>query len=192
MSFAVTGLGRCGTKKFARLLASDPEWTVKWQNDADHIRRGYTLPGFWKRFLQKSYGEVSCALLPVLLVLPVDRRMVILRDLKDTAVSAVNYSAHVRNKRVPLIEQLPETLAMLDRTLELDNKVFRVPYEELFQCDKVLLQAASNLGVQRLQSLDLKTFENSTPKVVWKFEDLSLVYRKIVDSCRWFEEKWRC
>jgi len=189
VSFAVTGLGRCGTMALARFLNTAPGWTVKHQNDSENHRLGYRLVKHWRRFSRPNYGEVSCALLPVLGGLPCKHKAVILRDLKQTALSAANYSIKVgMGAKVPLIDELPYTLEMLDAWLQAGATP--IYYDRLFSSKESVEHVARELGIEGPLTFDIHERHNMGAKKFNSFGELTPEHQRTVESCAWFEEMW--
>lgn len=173
----------------ARFLNTAPGWTVKHQNDSENHRLGYRLPKHWRRFAKPNYGEVSCALLPVLGGLPCAHKAVIVRDLRDTAVSAANLSVKAgMGDKVPLIEELEFTLKMLDAWLASGARKFE--YETLFSSRRNIEVAAEQLGMGELGEFDIHARHNTGAKKFRSFSDLPTCYQEMVRRASWFQSLW--
>ena len=138
-TFAVTGMGRSGTKFLARAMNKVPGWTVYHEPTAG-FRPTYEVQ---RRFdtaenNADNYGEVNSFLRFQLASLNVDRCAVILRDPIDIFQSMVN-----RGK--PFLGHLVDALYALDGLLA--SGISPIYFSKMTQDAGYLRQVMSLLGV---------------------------------------------
>lgn len=164
-NFAVTAVGRSGTKFLATILNRSPTWTVRHEpgprGKAKHTMAH--LQRLNKRFDRDSYGEVNSFLRWVFADLSVGKKAVIVRDPFDVVLST--YNRRHRDLR-SCADELAEGFRLLDGYIESGNKVFY--FEHMTTEVDYLRSIATYLGVAPLElhSSYVKEESEQEPKVL--------------------------
>lgn len=181
-SFAITGFGRSGTMWLARTLDTTSDWTVK------HEPSGDVDPQMaHNRFLEKkpecNYGEVNSLLMPSLMMLPVDRRALLIRHPMDILQSCHN-CGHIINQS--FCQYLSACLALIS----VYNTHFNVPIfrlEDISTNKGWLNQLAGAVGVHRdVDAVSLPKTNTSTYRNV----KISGIVKQFENSCQWFIDRY--
>lgn len=172
----------------ARILNTSKTWTVKHQSDEQEIALAHQHHSLMHRFRKDHYGEVSCALLMTLDVLPATRKLVILRDPRDCILSAWNYWHAVEGADFALGLKAEMTFRLIDRLL--DEYPYE-PYKRLFRNVDGVRDVATYLGIEDLGDFNLLVHHNSYPKVAHRWEELPDAAREAAEKdTDWFRKKW--
>lgn len=178
--FAVSGMGRSGTKFLATALNCSPSWRVEHEPDGEEL----DVRRIRRRFLEAgdSYGEVNSYLRWSLLDLRVTWRAVIVRDPLELFQSICNMG-------MPhLLGHLNESLVAIDRLLM--SGVESISFQDMTSGEQGILDVAKRCGV-----VDLEEGGAWKSLVGRKVNTAPAVYvpRKLRDEAEdllaWFEEK---
>jgi len=153
-NFAITGMGRSGTKFLAGLLNRAVGWTVEHEPHPGF----QSLQEVVKRFDKSNYGEVNSYLRYQILSIPVSFRAVILRDPRD-----IFHSMYNRGK--PDLERLNEVLVSLDSTLS-SGKVSIISFSKMTSDRDYLKSLIDDIGLKIELPLDLSRVNASNRKVM--------------------------
>jgi len=130
MNFAITGLGRSGTKSLAHALAINSNGVeVHHELDTAVVKDPRTIKGRFK----DNYGEVSSYLRLCLLGLPVLKKAVIIRHPSDILVSVLSREGNERFNVEGWISEILKGLAALDSIINQGTHVIR--FEQMVSCE---------------------------------------------------------
>ena len=118
MNFAISSLGRCGTKSLARLLNENSKGVkVVHEPKSQRLYSKEEANEVSKRFV-KNYGEVNSFLRRVINDLNVEKKAIIIRHPHKILISAVNWKpSHLKNLNV-FVSYLNDELVNLDECIE--------------------------------------------------------------------------
>jgi len=223
MAFLVVGLGRSGTKFLAETLNKSKEFTVRHEtaHDGDILEKTQVTKADVQKRLVGSVGEVNHYLTPYLFSLVVDKKAVIIRDVrnvilsfankwKDRAVNEKTLVAHKKNKvegykkllidrtdfrpfMVEKIQNHQPLLKVLDKALS--AKVRRIDFANMISSMRYLRGIAEFLGVTDVPwvEVDIREKINAGPekKAYASYADLPKFMKVEVEKLLWFNKKWK-
>ena len=165
-TFAVTAMGRSGTKFLSQTLSKAEGWTVKHEPH----------PGFQPTSEVKlrfsgviNYGEVNSYLRFQLMSLEVDRKAVIIRH-------PIQIFQSMYNRGKPKLDHLEESLYALDNLISQGVSV--ISFSRMVDDQNYLRSVAKYLGVELPVRLDLKPINTSSQKAMPQ-ELLSAAIKKL-------------
>lgn len=183
MNFAISSLGRCGTKSLAQLLNSNNKGIkvvhepksqrLYFREEADEVS---------KRFVE-NYGEVNSFLRKIIRDLKVEKKAIIIRHPHRILISAINWKPSHLNSLDVFIDYLNEELMGLDECIE--SGIRYIKFEHMIKGCNCLSNLISYLN------LDCSTDLPKTNKKKGNIERVDQIECNV--SCfDWFIKKYYC
>jgi len=112
-SFAITGIGRSGTKFLATIMDNSPTWNVRHETDGDQFQvwnppEAKYIKIVQKRFERNNYGEVSWWLMQLIGQLQLHRKGLIFRDPAECWISICNRRKSEYRANIYLYHMYPQ------------------------------------------------------------------------------------
>lgn len=212
MNFLISGHPRSGTKFLANLLNRSASWEVNHEVDYERDEFEQTpehLQTILDRFNKDRYGEVTSCLKWCAAHLPVDKKAIIVRPLKEVWVSIVNdhlgqlqrlesmnvalnphYKQHVKQQVIDHLDRFIKDTETLHIALE--SGIPALQFKKLISDVGYVQSLVDWLGIDDLKvSLSMMGVENETAsdKIVMTDYDELPDYYKHIDSLEYFD-KW--
>jgi hypothetical protein len=201
-NFAITAMGRSGTRFLAHTMNQSKRWMVAHEPSmfGDNPRGwcGHALvanPAIVNDRLNQRdyYGEVNSFLRHVLLDLDVAQRGVLLRDPHDILVSALNWSKKpgVSKGRVDMIGL---GFMAMDRAIEDDEDVRVIRFEEITTSVTTLQAVLTDFGIRDVKVTQATLAAKVNAPVRYRvktYQDVAAPIRGYYEAqTAWFREKY--
>lgn len=189
MNFAITSIGRSGTKFLAKCLNDSTSMNVIHEAKGDNKSNMGNLCRFQKRF-KDNYGEVNSFLRNVFSEIKVDKKAIIIRNPNDIVVSACNKHPRKlssKNSIKNIIKDVSDGIILLDRYIS-DDSIYYFMFEDMIKDINCILSLGSFLGVKiNKDMINIKRKINNTNRQL-----ISSIEETGCDtSCfDWFIEKY--
>lgn len=191
-SFAISGMGRSGTRFLATMMNRSPTWTVEhepWpryhlQDQIDTIQQ---------RFNRDHYGEVNSFLRYILVDLRLKKKGIIRRNPADIFLSVCNWEPDFLPDFSNRMIELRKAFAAVDRALK-DPKIHPIVFEHLVSDPDYTNEVIKKFGIDNvhIDGDDLRKKINRSKATRYRcFKDLNvghvLAFRR---DLAWFSEKY--
>jgi hypothetical protein len=181
-NFAITAMGRSGTKFLTKAMNRSQEWTVK--HEPKPVKGSFSQ--IQRRFKREYYGEVNSYLRWHLPALVVAQKGIIIRNPKDIIFSAFNWKHSFSKDIVSLVNK---GLVIVDRLAE-ENFIIR--FENMTSNHGYLKDVMHHFGVcdVDVEAIDLtKKINASRKQKTW--EEIPREVRGFAsDTVQWFADKY--
>lgn len=188
-TFAITGMGRSGTKFLAFMLNKSKVWKVNHEIDKT---LEFDISKINLRFQKENYGEVSSFLRYILDEIEVEKKCVIIRDPREVFVSAFNRKGYYISEQ--LWKDFSKTYKKLEGYIDQGIKAFR--FEKMTSDPEYLTSIAKYVGIDDItfNEKNCATVIHANPneiKKINKWDELPLEARKRgMGVFGWFVKKY--